>query len=202
MLLLASSTIAGAQSLEDQRIRLSILADTLTTTSDKHNIHIPFSVQNNSDKNVILYELMGSIGRDQFGAMWPYCQDDKKGAAIILFAFDSLCKPVTAIHWYVNDLKRPMTGQRFDSIMSADKETYLARTLLLGKYQINKFKREIDLEEFHLKKGQYFIQLLYFSGIHIRHFVTDGEILRDKKAFNAEVFQGCLTSNKSVLLVE
>lgn len=201
LLVIFSYVTAVSQTFDTGNIQLSILKDTLTTRSDDPRINLSFSVKNGSNSSFILYELNSKIVRDRFGTIDPYCAQENTSAAIILYVFDEESKPVTAIHWYINDLRNPMTKERFDSIMSSHKESYLKRAVILKKFQEEDFEQEIDMQEFQLEKGRYFIQLLYFAGKRIRNFVTEDEILKDKAHFGAEVFQGCLISDKRVLIV-
>jgi hypothetical protein len=193
---------AKSQSLDAREIKLSILNDTLSTTSGDPRINLSFSVRNCSNLNLIIYELNSKIIRDAFGSMDPYCDQETTSAAVILYVFDAAAKPITAIHWYVNDLRNPMTSMKLDSLMSVHKDSYLSRAVVLKKLQRENFQQEIDLREFKLARGQYFIQLLYFAGKRIRNFVTEDDMLKDTVHFDGTVFQGCLVSNKCVLMVQ
>lgn len=202
LLCIFSCVTARSQSLDAGKVKLSIVQDSLVTTWDEPTINLDFGIKNCSNSNLILYEFNSTIIRDGLGTLAPYCDQEKTSAAVILYITDSISKPVTAIHWYVNDLRNPMTKNRLDSIMTVHKDTYLHRAVILDAFNRECFTQEIDLQEFHLQKGQYFVQLLYFSGKRIRNFVTNDDMRKDKRRFNAEIFQGCVVSNKSVLLIK
>lgn len=192
---------AASQTFDAENVKLSILKDTLITLSNDPRIKLDFEVKNISLSNLILYRLKSDISRDQIGNVEGFCEIEKISAGMTLYVFDEKNEPVTAIHWYVQGIGNPITKEKFDSLMSRHKNNSLKATVILGESEIRNFKQEVDLREFHLNKGRYFIQLLYFAGRRITNFVSEGEISNDKKLFNAEVYQGCVISNRSLLIV-
>lgn len=59
-------------------------------------------------------------------------------------------------------------------------------------------QRQVDLQEFHLEKGQYFIQLLYFAGKRVHNFVCEDEVLNDMSKLNLmhKFFKGALSPTR------
>jgi hypothetical protein len=196
-------TNSGTLPISDStNVKLGILNDTLISYVNNPRIELDFRIENNSDTSQIFYRLNSRIIPSKVGQMDAFCNPEKTGAGIILFVFDENEKPKTVIHWYVNDLQNPMTKERFDSIMNQSNLNSLKATVTLRRFDSETLHQQVDMREFNLEKGLYHIQLLYFSGRYISDFVSEEQCMLDKKNHKAEIFQGCVKSNKSVVIIK
>jgi len=63
--------------------------------------------------------------------------------------------------------------------------------------------KTISLYDFHLEKGNYYLQVVYFSGkTLIKHTIGQDQIEKDKRINNANLFLGCAISNTVTVLVD
>jgi len=57
----------------------------------------------------------------------------------------------------------------------------------------------VNLKNYHLEKGAYSLQVIYFAGKSISNMVDPRQILEDEEAYDAKIYQGCARSNKVAL---
>lgn len=193
---------SNCQFIDASLIKLHISNDSINTIANDPKIKIDFRVKNDSSSNFIFYRLNSSITKSQIGRMDLFCNPEKTGAGLMLFVYDEKLKPQTVIHWYVNDTNNPMTKERFDSLTNVVTINSLRATVILKTREVINFQQEIDLTEFHLEKGEYFIQLMYFSGKRVLDSINQEQLKNDKAQHNAKVFEGCIISNKINLTIK
>jgi hypothetical protein len=95
------------------------------------------------------------------------------------------------------------TREEFEKAMDNAYGRYLAGTMSIKAYTVTCFDRSISLENFHLKKGVYFLQVVYYAGKALAtHTVGQDQISHDEQLYSAELYQGCAESNMIVMVVE
>ena len=183
-------------------VDLRLLNDTIITAKGQTQTKFRFRLTNNSDVNQIFYRLNSTPILSKTKNIESYCDPQKTGAGLAIFLFNEDSTARMPFHWYVNDKKNEMTKSRFDSIHNESKRRSLNATMMVSKNNIVDVEQTMNLKDFRLERGKYFIQLMYFSGHYISDFANEEQIKSDRIKYSAEIFQGCLLSNKAILIVE
>jgi hypothetical protein len=195
---------AKAQSVNDNFIEIQIINDSLQTFSDKPELTISLRCKNDSDKNLLLYGFGGSnvlkVGADRLCA-----NQDRISGGIGLLIFNEKHERVYAVLSIHNDSTayKPMTREKLEERMNQNRLKYLTETKVIEGGSILDFDKTIDLHEFPLRKGTYFLQVIGFAGKSLKtKLVGEEQIEKDKKANNAELYQGCAISNEITFRVD
>ena len=190
-----------AQRQDVSLIDLSVLNDTVSCTSANCSVLLEYSIKNISDNNLILYHLASKASDSPFGPGHIFCDEEKTGAGIVFFLFDDNMHWKSRTHMIKSDYSRPLTTQRADSSMSIAKGNFLKSTVILMRKETKTLVQELDLTTFNLPKGCYYIRLLYYAGSKIDLFVSNEQMRNHTTSHDAKVYQGCVNSNKVLLIV-
>lgn len=190
-----------AQKMDGRSIDINVLNDTIICASEPCKVSITYSIKNTSDKNLILYRLASEPIDSPIGNMEVYCDVEKTGAGLAFFLFDENMEWKSRSHRIVSDYSRPLTKQRADSALSIANSIALKSTIALKVEEVKILEQEIDLTAFNLVNGRYYLQLLYYAGKRIDTFVSDRQISCDT-ASHGEVYQGCVKSDKVLLILD
>jgi hypothetical protein len=162
---------------------------------------IAVKLQNLTDKNLLLYGFESEFNR--FANVNSICDVSRAGGKFALFIYDENNTIVEA-EWrtHNNDSDFPVTTEQLETMKKQERLNYLSEKRLIKKNESTNFEREIDLKDYHLIRGVYYLQLGYYSGKAIEQVVSKTQVDRDKLSNGAELFQGCAISNRILLIVK
>lgn len=188
------------QSSKSNSIELCMLTDTVAI-SKTNEIELEYSIKNLSDTNIILYRTTDKIFHFPSRRVEALCDREKTGAGLVFILFDKNLKWQSARHRVISDYSNSMTKERADSAIFVAKAESLKATLILKKNEIRVFKERINISSFELLKGHYLIELIYYAGRKIDHFADESQQKIDMNVHKASVYQGCVSSEKALILV-
>jgi hypothetical protein len=190
-----------AQSVEVNLIEIQIVNDSLRTFSGNPEVTLSLRCKNNSSKNLLLYGFdsnLITIPADRL------CTNDRIGGGISVVIFNEKHERVYAVHRIPDSIDyKPIPKERFEQLMEEGRVRYLAGTKVLKGADITYTDRKLDLHEFPLRKGTYYLQIIVFAGKSLMtKRVGEEQIAKDKKIYNAELYQGCAVSNEITFRVD
>jgi hypothetical protein len=186
-----------AQSVYPNSLQIQIQNDSLQTFAANPELVISLRCQNNSDKNLILYGFDSNLTK--FGATVDrVCDYEHVGGGMALLIFNEKQQREYP-DWHIPDSidYKPMPKEKFEQRMQEGRSKYLIGTKVIngaGSFYVD---QRIDLHGFSFEVSKtYYLQLIYYSGKSLRtKTVGEEQIEQDKKANNAELYQGCAISN-------
>jgi hypothetical protein len=150
---------------------------------------------------LILYRLGSKVSPFPSKQTDILCDQKKTGAGTVFLLFDKNLKWKSGTYWITSDYTRPMTRERADSAMAVANEKSLEETIVLKKGETILLKQEIDTKPFSLLKGCYYLELIYSAGEKIDLFVSEEQLASEMKIHQAKVYQGCIKSQKALIVV-
>jgi hypothetical protein len=179
-------------------VTLSIDKDLLDYDSAKKSLLIPFTFSHNSEQDVIVFGLSGIPQRVPFD-LKELCSPKDTGGGIAFAVYKPDGKRENYQVTISDDFdQRPVTREVLDSLFRVSNERFRKTKIILSKNDRVSFEKEILLEDFLLEPGEYFLQLVYYSGENILRIIN----LQEEKKSGAKVFQGCAMSNKVRFVVK
>lgn len=196
-------TCVNGQSVDKGLIEMQIINDSLQTFASSPELTISLRCKNNRNKNLLLYGFEGNITK--FGAtVERACDQERVGGGIALLILNEKREREHAT-WSIPDSidYKPMPKEKFEQRMGQGRLEYLRGTKILKGSDVMYVDQKIDLREFSFKKGTYYLQIIYYSGKKLKtKTVGEEQIEKDKKAYNAELYQGCVISNEITFRVD
>ncbi len=186
----------------DSLVEIQIVNDSLKTFANSPELTIPLRCKNNGNKNLIMYGFNSNLLTAYVDRL---CGNlEKIGGGIGVLIFNAKHERVYAMHTIPDSIDyKPIPKERFEQLMGYNRMRYLAGTKILKALDISYVDKKFNLREFSLKKGTYQLQLIVFAG---KSLVTKGvgieQIEKDKKEYNAELYQGCAISNQITFRVD
>ena len=181
-------------------LHLEILTDTIYISESDPRASIKVACKNNTDSTLILYGIDGNIHTPPFPIRKMICDTEKINTFLACFVYDNDDKLQASIHYYVND-GTPKTKERLDSLLEIGKVNFRKNTRVMKKSEVIILEKEVNFLEYGLKKGTYYVELVYSSGEKIINYVNESQIEEDKKNNCAYIFKGCIISHKIPLRV-
>jgi hypothetical protein len=200
LMLLITSGPVFSQSTEAVPIRLQFTSDSMWMEAINKKMMVEYSIQNVSDTTLILYGLGDKLSNFPSFQTQALCNQKTTGCSIVLLVFDKDQKRKLGRHRIVSDYSKPLTQERFDSVMYHIQIKFLESTVILQKDESRQLIGEIDLTPFNLS-DQAYLQLIYYCGKKVSRYVTDERQLMDQRTYQAKIYQGCVESNKAVLML-
>ena len=142
---------------------------------------------------------MLTVGADRLCA-----NQNRISGGIGLLIFNEKHEKVYAVHIMPDSIAyKPMTLEKVQATIEKNRLKYLSETKVIKASSTLSFDKKIDLHEFSLKKGRYYLQVIGFAGESLKtKMVGEEQIEKDKKAYNAELYQGCAISNEITFRVD
>jgi hypothetical protein len=185
------------QSVDEGLLEIQIGNDSLQTFRDNPEVTISLRCKNKSRRNLLLYGFDSNL--ITMGTADRFCGNQEAvGGGIALFVFNSKHEREYAAHSIPDSIDyKPMPKERFGKLMEQAHVRYLAGTRVLKGYSTSYADQKINLHEYEpLKKGTYYLQIIYFAGKSLMtKSVGQEQIAKDKKEHDAELYQGCAISN-------
>lgn len=191
------------QSLDNTNfVTLQILNDSLHFSSKDADSEISIRFKNRSDKDILTYGLDFVLRSVPLKAD-KLCDQNEVSAGLGLIVYGNKESQIFA-GFSIRDNKRdkPMTKERLDSIRQNGKNQLRRDTVILKKRSDKVFAKCINLRDFCLKSGTYFVQVIYYCGRQIVYNISKEDIGSDIKKFKAELYQGCSYSNRIKVIID
>ena len=189
------------QSVLGQSTDVQISIDSVTVSENGRSITAVFICKSLSDKNLLLYGFEGELNR--FTDLARMCNLDRVSARFALFVYDEN-GVIQYPEWSIPDSidYQPMPKERLAYFMEEERSQYRRATRMIKANQSFVAERKIDLADFHLQSGKYFLQVGYYSGKGINQLLHEAEVAGDMRIHHATVFRGCILSNKSSFYIK
>jgi hypothetical protein len=194
---------ANAQSVEVNMIEIEIANDSLKVSASTPEVVLSLRCKNNSSRNLLLYGFGGSnvlkVGTDRLCA-----NQDRISGGIGLLIFNDKHERVYAVLSMPDSIAyKPMPLEQVEATIEKNRLKYLLETKVVQGDSTLCFEKKIDLNEFSLRKGRYYLQVIGYAGKSLKtKMVGEEQIEKDKKAHNAELYQGCAISNEITFRVD
>jgi len=182
-------------------LELLISNKVIVLEENNRDIEILGSANNGTADNLILYDFNGVIYMIQEGEDF-FC-DGEGAAGFELFIYDEKSEQVIPDVYVPDSLDyTQIPTERFNSLMEQSRAKFISNTEVIKANQQIRFKKKVNLKNYHLEKGAYSLQVIYFAGKSISNMVDPRQILEDEEAYDAKIYQGCARSNKVALIVK
>jgi hypothetical protein len=191
-----------AQSVSEQSMAIEIINDSLQVFANHGEITISLKCKNFTDKNLLLYGFESELRR--YTDVVSICNVERTGGGIALFVYNERGE-IQRPEWSIPDSidYKPMPKERLEVILNNDRLRFINGKKIIKGSGVLYFDRKIDLKDFHLKRGRYYLQIGYYAGKGVKKvMVGEEQIEKDKKAHAAELYQGCAISNKITFRVD
>jgi ribosomal protein L25 (general stress protein Ctc) len=171
---------------------LRIELDSSIITKERPQATLTISVSNLCDVNYILYGIGGQLRYPPVSSSF-LCNANNTwtgGIVAIVYNEKQVQKFITTTY---DGWEKP--GRTTDE----KKNGLITATVLLAK-ETKVFLPTVDLTDFRLEPGTYFLQIIYYSGKK-RSLITESEIQLELIKHKSQLFQGCLVSNDVKFIV-
>lgn len=196
------ASCSKAQSIDAKILEIEIMEDSIAILKEVPQMLLSIRIKNNSEHNMLLYGLGSNVLNNS--EMDRLCNPRLVGGGLGIFIFNEQNKRQYS-SWSIPDSidHKPMPREKFEELMKQGTEKYLRGTRVAIKSDFSFFQRRIDLQQYMLKRGTYYLQVVYYSGVGIKdnYVVGEEQIERDRQFYNAEIYQGCAVSNRIVFWV-
>ncbi|HEY9044499.1 MAG TPA: hypothetical protein VIN08_01325 [Ohtaekwangia sp.] len=203
IILIALFSSLQTTSLSQTQYDIQVETDSSEILKDNQWLSIVLRFKNNTENNLLLYGI-GSHLVKNFVVEERACDLTKVGAGLALMVFDSTDKrkyPVLQFHDSTHPA--PETQEQLDAMLERGRVEFLEGTRIArSKGQVS-ISWSIDLFDYHLEKGTYYLKLVYFSGQGVwTNRIGETQIKQDMEVNKAKLFQGCLTSMPIIFTVK
>ena len=181
-------------------VRIVLLDDSIGISYNK--ISVRYEVKNDSKQAVILYNYLERLFPSPTNNLDKFCDTNNMGAGKVYFVFDSKGRWKSGQFRFDGDHSHPMTRDWVDSLFRAAAVRFQSRTLFLQPYESKVLIEEVDLSNLDLQAGSYSLQLLFYAGSKIGTFVSANQQKEDQRVNDAWIYQGCIYSNKTTLILD
>jgi len=190
-----------AQSISPRSIEIEILTASGQVIAEDGKINLRLRCKNFSDQRLLLYGFESEL--NTFTNVDRICDIDHTSARFALFIYDEN-NQIIQPDWSIGEVDyKPMPSDSLAAFMKTKRLQYLTETRVINSNDVVDFEKWIDLKDYHLKKGNYYLQFGYYSGVGVeKAMVGRAQIERDKVTNNAELYQGCAISNKIMIEVD
>lgn len=166
----------------------------VTTCAD-----INFSLINETSTNYVLYNFRNMFHYSA-RADSLYCEGGSSEKFVIIY--DSKLKQVFSLSSILpGSIEEPKTNDELRDFVKNIKDGYMKQKQVVESEAVLNFNQEINLRNFELAPGEYYLKVLYFQH-NISRYVTMEERQAIEKEFEAEAYKGCLWSNPVKLIVD
>lgn len=197
VLLSITQTVVAQENVLDL-LTLRIDKDTLDYDSSKKSLSVPFTFCHNSKEEIIVYGLSAYPKPVPFDLV-ELCEIKDTGSGIAFAVYRPDGKRENYQITIADEFnQRPVTREVLDSVFRVSSERFLKTKRVLSKNDSVSFEKEILLEDFLLEPGEYFLQIVYYSGENVFNLVNAAEV----KKSGLKLFQGCTMSNKVRFVVK
>ena len=205
MMLLLCVKLRGQNTENTNSIFLEVLTDSL----ELHNIRdtskiVNVKFSNKSNVDFLTY----GLGQNRWLRTFPYnssnackLENVSSGFGMILYDIDGE-EVFASLEIKDSFNHKPVTKQDVDSVVRKAGNRFMRDTLVLKKFSSRNFERKIDLHDYGIEKGVYFIRVIFYCGQKITFYINEGKITSDCKSLHAKLYQGCSLSNKIKLIVK
>jgi hypothetical protein len=164
-------------------------------------ISFDLKVKSCSENNYLLYGFnddVESAWREEF----DYCKKSIV-AGLVVFVYDQKMEGVYAVVYISEDIRyKPITDEQVQQVIAEEKVRFRNSFQIIKPREPVVFGKKVDLRDFRLVPGTYYMKLLYYEGDNIINLVTEEQMAEDRKKYKAEIFEGCIGSNLIKLIVE
>jgi hypothetical protein len=190
-----------AQLISPRSIEIEVLTDSGQVVVEDEKINLNLRCQNFCDQNLLLYGFDSDF--NSFTTIDQICDVDHTSARFALFIYDENSE-IRQPDWSLGDIDyKPMPAESLEAFMKTKKLQYLTETRVIAGNAVIIFRRNIDLKDYHLTKGNYYLQVGYYSGVGVeKALIGKTQIEKDKVTYNAQLYQGCSISNKIRFVVK
>lgn len=180
-------------------LSIQILDTTLVThiNTPQQRISFQFQIKNDSNSILLLYGINGGVRNMPVKADRLWDNKEKMSAGVALYIYNEEMKKLGVRKPMISEEidHKPMPKEKLDSIFMISRSKYLKGTKVIGSFETITLEKEIDVKNYNLKKGIYYIQIAYFSGSSILSMVDKQQLEEDKRVYKASVYYGCAVSN-------
>lgn len=164
----------------------------------KARLIVEVTLENFSKNNYILYGYgitkLGHSPESKYDANSTGC-----GNVVFIRTLDGeLVYPMVSISGEFKTREGYMLS--LDSLITIDLNLFTNTKIILTKHSKICSSLEFDLSNYQLKKGEYTIRIIYYSGL--LKWLDNRLILEDQRAYSATKFSGWVSSNSARLIVK
>lgn len=183
-------------------LKYEVSNDIIYLEPGNKRLTIKSKIINRSTKNVVLYNFQGEIIMPPFEEK-ELC-GEKVAASRMIFVYDEEMNQIFPGNFVLipDSLDySPMPKERVIDIIDISRRKFIASSIILEANQSIANLINIDLNDYDIRKGIYYVQLAYASGKYVSNFVTDIDV-EDNLKNNREVFNGCVRANRVKVVVK
>jgi hypothetical protein len=193
--------LTGCSSSE-KLLEIELQNDSVSTTTTDPEITLTLVCRNRGAENLLLYGITSNLRTN--ADIERLCNTNRVGGGVGLMLFNQKMSPVYVIESIPDsiDYKRH-DDKYFSQEMEKEKARFLAGTRVLKVSEVLNLEMIVNIRQFNLKRGRYYMQMVYYAGKGLKdNFVVgEGQIERDMKLFDAVLYQGCAVSNQISITV-
>ena len=193
---------ARAQHQGDSVLGIQIMCDSVSARTTDPRVSVLVLSSNTGQRNLILYGFDSNLLTVGFTPE-DLCASDEVGAGIgALIYTENHQRRYSSFGIPPEIAYTPLSKERFERSVKESRRKFLSGTKVLTKMDTSTSRVSIPLEKFYLTKGKYWIQIIYYSGKNVvTRVVGEDKALEDKILYDANIFEGCATSNKIKLVI-
>lgn len=190
---MSCAQVAGSLTLE-------IKNDSIQFFKREETITLSLKFTNEANSDLLLYGFEGWHWMNP--DIEEICNLDKKSAGFAIFIFDQNNRAKLHIPMSIDYKPMPISDQKLTEILRQHKLKYTNEVRVIKPFETINVVKDINIKEYNLEKGRYEIQVVYVSGNGVKALVGKEQIEQDQLINGAELYQGCVMSNRVVLHVE
>jgi hypothetical protein len=193
--------LISARSQTSSPIGIEIITESVHASGEEVGIMLKLKCVNFADSNFLLYGFDSDF--NEFTTIERICDVKRTSGRFALFIYTK-SHDVLWPEWRIGDIDyKPMTRDSLDASLEREKLRYLKDTRVIKRNDAMFFEKKIALNDYHLEKGRYFVQIAYYAGIGVeKEIVGKAQVDRDKIVYDAELYQGCAVSNTITLIID
>lgn len=183
-------------------VKLKVLDKEIHVEAEKTIISFDLKVNNGSCCNFLLYNFNNETDL-AFKEELFFCNGGIAAGATI-FVYN---EKMEVIHARIPPIPadidyQPITAERVQQVIGEEKVRFRNSLQVIKTGESIVFSKRIDLKNFRLTPGTYYVKILYSAGDNTINMVTEDQIAEDMKKYKAKMFKGCVSSNLVKLIVE
>ncbi|MBT1699009.1 hypothetical protein KK083_19095 [Fulvivirgaceae bacterium PWU4] len=189
-------------SSSQESLEIELLNDSVSITTGDSEVALTLACRNGGTENLLLYGIMSNLRTN--ADIERLCNINRVGGGVGLMLLNQSMSPVHVIESIPDSIDyKQYDNKHFSQEMEKGKARFLAGTRILKASEVLNLEMIVNIRQFNLKPGRYYIQMVYYAGKGLKDNFVVGEeqIEKDMKLFDAVLYQGCAVSNKISITV-
>ena len=175
-----------------QSLSLKINTDSLKIDRKTNSLVVSLTLCNKSKNDLLVYGV-GSPPISVSFDLIEFCEVSSVGTGTAFALYRTTGEQeIPRIEMVDRYDRRKITDYILDSSLLVAKDHFIKSQMLLKSGAEIVFTEQISLEGFYLRKGIYYLQMVYYCGDKISNMVD----VKKSNSFGNEIFRGCARSQK------